>query len=71
MYSCDKDGYYTNAERSDDMMKVDGMWYSPLEIENALLAHLKVREVAVVVQSDADGLPKARRVYCPARFNRA
>lgn len=58
VYSFDTDGYYTNAGRADDMMKVGGMWCSPLEIEEALLTHPKIREVAVIAQTDSDGLSK-------------
>lgn len=58
MYHVDKDGYYVNAGRGDDMLKVGGMWCSPLEIEGQLLSHPKVREAAVVAQPDSDGLIK-------------
>lgn len=58
MYYVDKDGYFANTGRGDDMLKVGGMWCSPLEIEGQLLSHPKVREVAVVAQPDSDGLIK-------------
>ena len=32
----DADGYYWYAGRSDDMLKVGGIWVSPVEIENTL-----------------------------------
>ena len=35
MYYIDPDGYYVNAGRGDDMLKVGGMWCSPIEIEVA------------------------------------
>lgn len=54
----DKDGYYVNAGRGDDMLKVGGMWCSPLEIEARLIAHPKVREVAVIGMDDEEGLNK-------------
>ncbi len=47
-----------HAGRGDDMLKVGGMWCSPLEIEGKLLEHPKVREAAVVERADADGLMK-------------
>ena len=38
-YYCDADGYYWYCGRSDDMMKVGGLWVSPIEIENTLMEH--------------------------------
>jgi len=52
----DADGFYRYCGRADDMLKVSGMWVSPLEVENALLAHAAVAEAAVVGRPDADGL---------------
>ena len=57
-YSQDADGYFWYAGRSDDMLKVSGQWVSPVEVENALIAHPAVLEAAVVGREDADGLVK-------------
>ena len=57
-YYIDPDGYYCYAGRSDDMMKVGGMWVSPSEVENALLRHEAVVEAAVVAVADEAGLDK-------------
>jgi benzoate-CoA ligase family protein len=65
MYYVDEQGYYVNAGRGDDMLKVGGMWCSPLEIEGKLLAHPKVREAAVVGRADDDGLIKAAAYVVP------
>lgn len=61
------DGYYIYAGRSDDMLKVSGIWVSPFEVESALLAHPKVLEAAVVAHADTDDLikPKAYVVLKP------
>ncbi len=59
-YVRDSDGYYTYAGRSDDMLKVGGIWVSPFEVESALSAHEAVLEAAVVGHADADGLVKPR-----------
>jgi benzoate-CoA ligase len=59
-YFRDDDGYYHYCGRSDDMMKVSGMWVSPMEVENALLAHSSVLECAVVGAADRDGLTKPK-----------
>ena len=58
MYFRDADGYYQNAGRGDDMMKVGGLWCSPFEIEARLIEHPKVLEAAVVGHADDDGLIK-------------
>ena len=55
----DTDGYYHYCGRADDMMKVAGMWVSPVEVENALLGHPHVAEAAVVGATDARGLTYA------------
>src|SRR5262249_23567676 len=46
--------------RSDDMLKVGGIWVSPFEVEEALIGHSSVLEAAVVGRPDADGLIKPR-----------
>ena len=58
MYYVDPEGYYVNAGRGDDMLKVGGMWCSPIEIESRLLAHPKVREAAVIGRVDDNNLVK-------------
>jgi acyl-coenzyme A synthetase/AMP-(fatty) acid ligase len=40
-------------------LKVHGRWLAPSELENCLLAHPAVREVAVVAATDANGLVSA------------
>jgi acyl-coenzyme A synthetase/AMP-(fatty) acid ligase len=55
-FVCDSNGYYQYCGRADDMLKVAGMWVSPMEVENALLGHPLVAECAVVGEMDARGL---------------
>src|ERR1700734_1107982 len=55
-FTRDAEGFYHYAGRADDMMKVSGMWVSPGEVENALLAHPAIAECAVVGRADALGL---------------
>ena len=66
-YFRDEDGYYHYCGRSDDMLKVGGIWVSPVEVENTVLAHEAVLECAVVGLTDTDGLikPKAFVVVKP------
>ena len=57
-YYQDADGYYVCCGRSDDMLKVGGIWCSPVEIEARLIEHPQVLEAAVVGRPDADELIK-------------
>ena len=57
-YLRDADGVYFYCGRSDDMMKVGGIWCSPFEIEACLIAHPAVLEAAVVGRADDAGLVK-------------
>jgi len=57
-YYQDEDGYFWYAGRSDDMLKVSGVWVSPIEIESALIEHPAVQEAAVVFRKDEDELLK-------------
>lgn len=59
-YYRDEEGYYWYCGRSDDMLKVGGLWVSPIEIENTLLEHASVLEAAVVGHPDHDGLIKPK-----------
>jgi benzoate-CoA ligase len=59
-YSVDADGYYTYGGRSDDMLKVSGMYVSPFEVEAALMTHADVLEAAVVGDVDDEDLVKPR-----------
>ncbi len=59
-YRQDEDGYYVYCGRSDDMLKVRGMYVSPAEVEAALITHEAVLEAAVVGAADADGLIHAK-----------
>jgi benzoate-CoA ligase len=59
-YVIDKDGWLTYAGRADDMLKVGGIYVSPIEVEEALASHPDVLEAAVVGDVDADDLIKPR-----------
>jgi benzoate-CoA ligase len=59
-YVRDADGYYTYAGRSDDMLKVSGIYVSPFEVESTLMQHPCVLEAAVIGTQDADGLTKTK-----------
>jgi len=68
-YTRDADGYYTYGGRSDDMLKVGGIYVSPFEVEACLMTHASVLEAAVIGVADQDGLvkPKAYVVLKPGQ----
>jgi acyl-coenzyme A synthetase/AMP-(fatty) acid ligase len=59
IYARDADGYYTCLGRSDDVLKVAGLWVSPAEVETRLRAHADVEQAVVVAVPDRDGLDKS------------
>jgi benzoate-CoA ligase len=68
-YTVDADGYYTYGGRSDDMLKVGGIYVSPFEVEACLTTHASVLEAAVIGVADTDQLvkPKAYVVLKPGQ----
>ena len=59
-YVRNADGTYTYSGRSDDMLKVSGIYVSPFEVESTLVQHSAVLEAAVIGVNDADGLTKTK-----------
>jgi benzoate-CoA ligase family protein len=47
-YREDEDGCFVYEGRADDMIKIGGLWASPIEIENVLVEHPRVLEAAAV-----------------------
>ena len=63
----DADGRYWYEGRTDDMLKVGGIFVSPFEVENCLLEHPLVAECAVIGYKDDEGLIKPKAfVVCRA-----
>jgi acyl-coenzyme A synthetase/AMP-(fatty) acid ligase len=54
------DGFFDYCGRRDDMLKVGGLWVSPVEVEHTILTHPQVAECAVVGAADEDRLIKPR-----------
>ena len=50
----DSDGYFWYKGRSDDLIKSSGFRIGPAEIEECLLAHGSVAEVAIVAKPDIE-----------------
>lgn len=57
-YYRDEEGYFYCSGRSDDMLKVGGIWVSPNEVEQCLVQHPAVLECAVIGAPDEDDLIK-------------
>ena len=63
-YYVDGDGFYWHAGRADDMLKVGGLWVSPVEVESVLTSHPVVLECAVVAQRDQQEMVKPKAFIC-------
>ncbi len=59
-YVKNSDGSYTYSGRSDDMLKVSGIYVSPFEVEATLVQHSAVLEAAVIGKIDTQGLTKTK-----------
>ena len=59
-YIRNADGTYTYGGRTDDMLKVSGIYVSPFEVEATLIQHAGVLEAAVIGINDHDGLTKTK-----------
>ncbi len=59
-FHLDSDGYYWYHGRTDDMLKVGGIFVAPAEIENCLLQQEAVFECAVIGHADEQALVKPK-----------
>jgi benzoate-CoA ligase len=59
-YVRNEDGTYTYCGRSDDMLKVSGIYVSPFEVEATIVQHPAVLEAAVIGVPDVEGLTKTK-----------
>ena len=61
LFRRDEEGYFYYSGRGDDILKVRGMFVSPLEIEDCVATHPAIRECAVIGALDEEGMtvPKA------------
>jgi len=59
-FQCDEEGYFWYSGRTDDMLKVGGIFVSPIEIENCLLQHETIAECAVIGVTDEQNLVKSK-----------
>jgi benzoate-CoA ligase len=54
LFRRDADGYYFYSGRGDDILKVRGMFVSPLEIEDCLASHPAIADCAVIAGLDEE-----------------
>lgn len=66
VYRRSETGHYVYQGRSDDMLKVGGIWVSPAEVEACVVELPEVVECAVVGREDASGLVKPQAWVVPA-----
>ena len=59
-FSRDASGLFWYGGRSDDMLKVSGIFVSPLEIEDCLYTHPAILDVCVIGGTDNKGLTRPR-----------
>jgi benzoate-CoA ligase family protein len=59
LFECDAEGYLSYRGRTDDLLKVGGIWVAPSEIEHCLIGHDDVIDCAVLGY-EVDGLTRAR-----------
>jgi 4-hydroxybenzoate-CoA ligase len=59
-YYRDDEGYFYYVGRTNDMLKVGGIWVSPIEVEACLIEHPAVLESAVIGYPDAENLIKPK-----------
>jgi benzoate-CoA ligase len=59
-YTQDPDGFFIYSGRTDDMLKVGGIYVSPFEVEGALMSHPAVLECAVIGVADENDLIKPK-----------
>ncbi len=63
-YERAEDGTYAYVGRVDDMLKVGGLWVSPVDMEHALMEHPRVAGVGVVGVRIEDASRIAAYVQC-------
>ncbi len=63
-YERREDGAYVYVGRMDDMLKIGGLWVSPIDMEHVLLEHPRVRGVGVIGVKVEDATRVAAYVEC-------
>jgi benzoate-CoA ligase family protein len=63
-YERREDGAYVYVGRMDDMLKIGGLWVSPIDMEHVLLGHPRVRGVGVVGVKIEDATRIAAYLEC-------
>jgi acyl-coenzyme A synthetase/AMP-(fatty) acid ligase len=64
LFRLDEEGYLWFSGRADDLLKVGGVWVSPVEVEDCLTLHPKVA-LAAVIGGEEEGLTKPKAFIVP------
>lgn len=64
---CDAEGFHYFRGRADDLVKINGQWVYPLEVELCLADHPMVRECAVLAIDGADRLTSLKAFVVTTR----
>jgi benzoate-CoA ligase family protein len=59
LFRIDDEGYLYFAGRADELLKVSGLWVSPVEVEECLMKHEAV-QLAAVIGVEEEGLSKTK-----------
>ncbi len=59
LFRIDEQGYYWFGGRADELLKVSGLWVSPIEVEECLMRHDDVA-LAAVIGAEEEGLLKPK-----------
>jgi len=59
LFRIDDEGYLYFAGRADELLKVSGLWVSPVEVEECLMKHEAV-QLAAVIGVEEEGLLKTK-----------
>jgi benzoate-CoA ligase family protein len=65
IFTRDAEGFFYYQGRTNDLLKVGGIWVAPLEIENCLRQHAQVADCAVVGHEAETGLIVPRAFVVP------
>lgn len=71
MFVRDQHGYFSFFGRSDDVVKVSGQWVAPQDIEDVLVGHPDVVEIAVLAVGDDETTTRTKAFVVTPRQDQA
>lgn len=70
LYRKDKDGYFYYQGRQGDLIKINGIWVLPAEVESVISAYESVSEVAVIGLSVGGQIKNASEIVAVISFSK-